>query len=280
MRVRVVTFGQITAFLIVFWLGLPISSNATVFWEESFENHLTPNWDTSACGGSPQDGCNPRISTTIVHSGTRSLVADYTCTTQSSGIGCGAYFDRTFPASGDVWFRYYSYTVPGFQYWPTNMAKRFSLRPTSGYANMWIAHWYGTRNEGYSMEYYPPSPPYAPCQANNQECILGATSSAAPLGDGQWYCVEGHLKANTVGQADGLYEMWVNGTQTVSLPNRGDFITTVQWNTFRFYVQNSVGTMYYDDVAVGNTRIGCGVGQLPASTDVTVPSPPGGLRVQ
>lgn len=255
--------------------------------EEGFENHLTPNWDTSACSGGainpgPQDGCNPRISTTIAHSGTHSLLADYTCTTQSSGIGCGTFMDRLFPASGDVWFRYYSYTVSGFQYWPTNMAKRFSLRPTSGFANMWIAHWYGRTQEQFSLEYSPPTPVDPPCPAGNTECatLTANMNGGGPLTDGVWHCLVGHLHANTVGLSDGAYEMWVDGTQTLSYLNRFDFIQTEQWGTFRFYVQNSIGTMYYDDVIVATTRAevdSCGGGGT--ITDTTPPAVPTGLAV-
>ena len=44
---------------------------------------------------------------------------------------------------------------------------------------------------------------------------LGAQQGATPLFDsshvGQWHCVETHMKLNTAGQSDGMFELWVDG---------------------------------------------------------------------
>src|ERR1044071_7733952 len=105
MRVGIITFSQIVTFLIVLSLGLPVASEAGVFWAEDFENHLTPNWDTSACGGAQQDGCNPGISTTLATSGSHSLHSSYHCTDglNSATGGCGTYIVRLHPNSQDVY---------------------------------------------------------------------------------------------------------------------------------------------------------------------------------
>ena len=45
---------------------------------------------------------------------------------------------------------------------------------------------------------------------------LGAAQSATPLFDashvGPWYCVEAHARLNDPGSANGVFELWINGT--------------------------------------------------------------------
>ena len=83
-----VAFGQIAMLMIVLSLAVPRISQGTVFFEEDFENHLTPNWDTTACGSpAPQDGCNARITTDRPHGGTHSLRSDYNPTCGSADPG-------------------------------------------------------------------------------------------------------------------------------------------------------------------------------------------------
>src|SRR5262249_43431735 len=125
-----VTVGKLVALLIVVLLGLPIESEAGGFWTEDFENHLTPNWDTSSCSNGatfpgPQDGCNPSITTAIAHSGTHSLYADYTnCPITTNPNGCGAFYDRPHPGSTELYTRFYYYTS-GFTYWAASETKHF-----------------------------------------------------------------------------------------------------------------------------------------------------------
>src|SRR5438094_8672114 len=78
---NVVTFCQIAMLMIVLSLALPRPSQGDVYWQEDFENHLMPQWDTSACGVSaPQDGCNAQVTTDMPHAGTHSLRGDYNST--------------------------------------------------------------------------------------------------------------------------------------------------------------------------------------------------------
>jgi hypothetical protein len=72
---------------------------------------------------------------------------------------------------------------------------------------------------------------------------------------------------NTPGSADGIAQLWVDGTQTVNYtgqwrpttdggPGQPSFKATFTF--VRIFVQHGVGEMFYDDFAVGNTQIGCG----------------------
>ena len=46
----VITFGQVVALITTLSLALPSASQGGIYWADDFENHLTPNWDTTACG--------------------------------------------------------------------------------------------------------------------------------------------------------------------------------------------------------------------------------------
>ena len=282
MRVGSVTFGQIATFLILLSLGLPIPSQAATFWDDGFENHLTPNWDTGSCGGSPQDGCNPVISTDVAHSGTHSLKGNYLCPGAENGITpCGAFYDRQHTPTNEIWTRFYSYTV-NFVNSPVE-TKRFFHKSGNSPSNVLVDHWWGSRSGGLSTERQVITS-LAPCNAGDDACIYYSNVASKPLNDGQWYCIESHVKNNTAGQANGTIEMWVDGTQTVGYYNRelfGGPNPIPQYSALRIYVQSGYGLMYYDDFAVGDTRIGCGVGQSPAQgADITPPSAPAGLTVR
>lgn len=285
MRVGSVTLGQIATFLIVLSLGHPIPSEAGVFWNENFENHLTPNWNTSACDGSPQDGCNPSISTDIAHTGTHSLKGNYTgpCAF-SQTIACGNYIDHSHTPTANVWSRFYYYTV-GFTYMNvgSGQTKNIFHRAQNANLDFVIDHEYGSLH--FSMQTQPQLPEGPPCLPNDVACNYPPNVGSVPINDGRWYCIETHGVVNTPGQANGSFELWVDGTQTLGWYNR-QFSGSPQplFSEFKIYIQSGSGLMYYDDVAVGDTRIGCGVGQPLApgvgAPDITPPSAPAGLRLQ
>lgn len=288
MRVGTSNFGQIAPFLIVLSLGLPIASEAGVFWTEDFENHLTPNWDTSACGGSPQDGCNAVISTAQAYSGTKSLRGDYTTTDClhpfPTYVTCGTYYDRYFTPSSEVYFRFY-YRTTGFIYDSTT-TKHLYLANGIYYPDVVLKHEYGAGN--FSMEI---EGDYDACPNRLDSCLYRENLTTRNTGNDQWYCIEGHVKYNTPGVQDGVLELWVDGTQTMSyttLYMRGGSTNNgavgsatnssqATMSYIRPYVQWGYGQMYYDDLAVGNTRIGCSGNQ---PSDITPPSTPSGLSVR
>ncbi|MEK7636469.1 MAG: hypothetical protein AAB362_02175 [Patescibacteria group bacterium] len=119
-------------------------------------------------------------------------------------------------------------------------------------------------------------------------CNLYPNMASRPLADNVWYCIEEHTKLNTPGQANGVVELWVNGVQTIGYYNRtflGPNVSNPNGNSsthtlsgVKFYKEGGNGAIYYDQVAVGNTRIGCG-GTPPPSDPSSPPSstpPPGG----
>ncbi|MEK7762052.1 MAG: hypothetical protein AAB433_10755 [Nitrospirota bacterium] len=285
MRVGTLTFSQIAALLIVLSLGFPTPSQAVTFWDESFEGHLTPNWDTSGCTNGavspgPLDGCNPRISTDIAHTGTKSLKGDYN-SGGTDGLcgrgGCGTFYDRAHPGTTDVWTRFYYYTV-GFTYYSVE-TKHFFHKAHNTIRDFLVSNWNGSREFTLNSESQLPAPP--PCRSGDASCNYYANMGHVSMADGRWYCVETHVKENSVGSANGSLEMWIDGVQTTGYYNRQFTDSPVPlFDILRIYVQAGTGLMYYDDFAVGDTRIGCDVGQSPASTDITPPATPEGLRAQ
>jgi hypothetical protein len=271
MRSRFVALGQVGALVILLALGLPIPSEADVFWTDDFENRLMPNWDTTACfavGVDPApDGCNASISTDIAHGGDHSLKSHYdaTCGMTSASPGCGRYYDRSIPNSDEIWFRFYYYTV-NFATFDLAGTKHMLFSPLNLYPNYWLVTFPGSRDMAFAGQ-------------NIQDCVEGPTSdcytstnfvpnvASKPLNDNQWYCVEGHLLLNQPGQANGLIQVFVDGTKTVeyanwrirgpnvSNPNNNSSTATFQY--VRHYTQYGQGDKYIDDLAIGNTRIGC-----------------------
>lgn len=97
---------------------------------------------------------------------------------------------------------------------------------------------------------------------------LGAAQSATPIFDaahvGQWYCVEAHVRLNDAGQANGTFDLWINGNAEASRSGLnwvGSFsnygINTVYlenyWNNGSPVAQDR----FMDNFVVSTTRIGC-----------------------
>ena len=92
--------------------------------------------------------------------------------------------------------------------------------------------------------------------------------------DGSWVCIETRIKLNAVGQADGVIEAYKNGVQFTNYTglefrkvSQGSQNNVFTFN--RIFRQNGTGSLNYDRLAFGNTRIGC-LGSIPA------PSPSNG----
>ena len=110
--------------------------------------------------------------------------------------------------------------------------------------------------------------------------------ASRPLANDVWYCIEEHWKLNTPGVADGALELWVDGVQTFGYYNqtfRGTLVSgspvgnssNMTFDEFQVIRQLGTGTMYWDEFAIGTTRIGCSGNP---SADTTPPRPPVGLK--
>jgi hypothetical protein len=75
--------------------------------------------------------------------------------------------------------------------------------------------------------------------------------------DGNWHCVEFHIKANTKSSPyNGVVQVWIDDTLIINLSNRNLGSNNGQWTTF-FWGSNVSGmsgstckAVYYDDIAI------------------------------
>jgi len=115
-----------------------------------------------------------------------------------------------------------------------------------------------------------------PDQQSNTKLWPNVGNGTVPS-DGSWVCIETRTKLNTVGQADGLVEAYKNGVQFMNYTGMEmrKVSQGTQNNVFvfnRIYRQNGTGSLNYDRLAFGNTRIGC-LGSIPAPS---IPAPSNG----
>lgn len=110
----------------------------------------------------------------------------------------------------------------------------------------------------------------SPC-SNGPECCWGANDKASPAATsklGSWTCVEARVAANAGGNADGSQTLWLDDSEVGSWNG-------IRWRSDDDLKLNAVGlwhyvtddsyqagqsqqTLWFDDVVVSTTRIGCG----------------------
>jgi hypothetical protein len=105
------------------------------------------------------------------------------------------------------------------------------------------------------------------------------------LNDDRWYCVETETTINSPGSANAVLRLWVDGVLTLEYmnfrlrgtaeigPNGNSSLSG--FNAIKILKQDGTGRMYYDQFAVGTTRIGCHA----VNTDTTQPAAPINLTV-
>lgn len=254
---------------------------ATLISESGFEgaNPGADGWlyTASSCTGSPCAFLD--VSTDLAHAGSKSLKLSYTESANiEATIRVGLF--HTFASSTDVWKRYW-YRTSGFTYGVTG-TKHFYTEGESPY--FFSVNLFSSREISFIAQRW------ADCGTNGYgNCHLSPNVASRPLADNRWYCIEEHTKLNTPGQANGTAEIFVDGTLTVGYYNRtilGPNVSNPNGNSslhtlkdIKFYKEQGNGSMYYDQVVVATTRVGCG-GTPPPTTDTTSPTAPTNLVVQ
>ncbi len=92
----------------------------------------------------------------------------------------------------------------------------------------------------------------------------GTTPMFSTADAGRWRCVEGHLRLNTPGASDGVFEFWIDGNLESS---RSNFDWRGTWTTyginavfFENYWNAGAGTelrRWFDDIVIATVPIGC-----------------------
>ena len=118
-------------------------------------------------------------------------------------------------------------------------------------------------------------------------------STGVTVSTSAWQQLEFEWKLNTPGQYDGHLRFWIDGVLRVERLNRAwvgplptstginhSYTTpsTLSLDTMQLYMQCGLGTMYYDRIAMGDTRIGL----LPSQpgSDSRPPASPQGLQAR
>jgi hypothetical protein len=94
--------------------------------------------------------------------------------------------------------------------------------------------------------------------------VAGGTPVFAPSSAGTWRCLEVHAQLNDAGQANGVFELWINGTldaRKTGLNWVGSY-STFAWNAVFLENYSNVGAPQaqertFDDFVVSTQRIGC-----------------------
>lgn len=110
----------------------------------------------------------------------------------------------------------------------------------------------------------------SPCNAG-PECCWGANNLSTPAAVSpleQWVCVEAKISANTGGQPNGAQTLWIDdqevGDWNGTLFRTDDALKINSLGLWHYVTDDSYApgeteqTVWFDDVAISTTRIGCG----------------------
>ena len=94
--------------------------------------------------------------------------------------------------------------------------------------------------------------------------LVGDTPIFSEASSGRWFCVEGHVRLNSVGQSNGLFEFWIDDAleaRNDALNWRGSWddygINAVFFENYWNDGAPEELRRWFDDLAVATVRIGC-----------------------
>lgn len=241
--------------------------------------------------------------------GSNSLRYNYVGTQYQSWQNSGGYVDKQFSQnSAEIWITFYNRMSAGFQTAggaiggagtkgpysfmisdtkcvlnnvPYNPAPCGSPGATLQ-QNGWVFHymWGGRQLIMTAQGIKDASPAY---QTQNLQHNIQQFNQP----DLKWVCHEAHIRLNTPGQANGLYEQYATNVSdsgptilTTRYLNRefidstptGQMPSDAKWHKARTYRQDGLGQMWYDGLTYSTTRLGCTGGG--GTSDTTGPTAP------
>lgn len=226
-------------------LAFPITANATIFWDDEMESGNT-GYTLPGNGGMSYD-------TSVKFSGNGSTRYNYptgVCYPDANAqVNCGGFMDRTFTSTATFYRRVYFMMSVGFTVSDifTKMFRSDTENLSTGYTGWWTMGCCGDKLWNVGLQNVP---------------SFGAATtvdSTFTFSDGQWYCLETREVLNTPGVSNGILQAWVDG---VLVMDRSDILyrqsgDTSLFNNNRMYRQTGQGSLWFDRLAVGDTRIGC-----------------------
>lgn len=273
-------------------LFVPSTVLATTFWEDEMEtgtpfasssNFLT-NLSQTVSGRPPV----MEIDTTIKHSGTGSFRLNYYSNCQNSipqgqcgGAAARQYTTPTSAAYHRAWLRISGDTNQGatigsaggaFQTYQHAYTKLFENVGTG--ATTPPRSWLIFGNASITAKNMSVSAENAGDGGGVQTVPV-----AFSIPDNTWVCIETFQQMNSASATpDGIFRVWINEVLSGERTDiRWRTATGSQWTEFEIFRQGGYGNMWWDQLAAGDTRIGCG--STPPQ-DITNPNPPTGLTAQ
>lgn len=170
---------------------------------------------------------------------------------------------RTFPDSPEIFEKYYVLYQPintsqPWGYTPIT-SKQHYLKTNTGLPNFltnfyWDEPFMGMGSQKQSSQTCPNG-------AVDVTCNLYANKAQIPMNDQRWHCVESHVKFNTPNTPDGVAELWIDGTQTLSITNglwRDSTTTNTAFSYVEVYRQGGDNMYRFeDDYVMATSRVGC-----------------------
>jgi hypothetical protein len=249
--------------------------------------------------------------------GSQSLRYNYVGTQYTSWDLSGGYIDKTFSQkSTEIWITFYNRMSAGFQTGggaiggaATKGPYSFMISDTKctipnqngtpvpcstpgAYLqqNGWVFHYmWGGRQLIMTAQGIKDAPASTTTWYDTHNLQQNVQQFNQP--DLKWVCYEAHIRLNTPGQADGLYEQYATNVSdsgpailTTRYLNRefvdatptGIMPSDSKWHKARTYRQDGLGQMWYDGLTYSTTRIGC-TGGSTAPPDTKAPTGPIGL---
>lgn len=249
-----------TLVLLLILLVIPVSSHAVVFWTDGLDD--ASNGFGLAVGSGPV-----QIDQTIKYIGLGS--AKYFFDTPLVGsclpghpnhiADCGGFWDRGHQLTSNLWRRFMLRLGPGFI--AGEPQTKIIKAGADGFSD-WLI--FGA-NTGLPMQMTMANQGF-PTSGDTRNLWVWPTVLQT---DGQWHCIEINQTLNTPGVADGTFYLWVDGVlgaayTDVGWRRAGD---NTQFNYSRLYRQYGSGQMNIDELAVGDTRIGCPGAPPPDTTN-------------
>ena len=291
------TVGMMSLLWILGSLIAPSSSRAAIFFDTDFETCATETGNDFPCEGwddfgQERTGIPPNIQSGVAV--VQSSVAAFSGIKGFRGIHDGkgtpgveggntrkpSIYRRTPPNSKHIFARWVFREAPGFEYCAINNNTKLVRFTGNGNPKVWVVN---------SAGFYIVTVE-APYDATGTTDIY---YTGVRVSTSAWQQLEFEWKLNTPGQYNGHLRLWIDGVLRVEKLNRawvGPTLTSVGINhhyttpsnldldTMQIYMQCGLGTMYYDRVAMGDTRIGL----LPSqpSGDSRPPASPQGLQAR
>jgi hypothetical protein len=254
------------------------------------------------------------LDSSVKFAGSASLRLNFTGTQDDIPPHGGGYVTRSFPRASEIWLTYYDLMGTNFHVagappvgavvtkgiylfmqsattCSTSSGAGFTIVPcgTPGselQVNGWVfQNFWGQRQMWISAQGIKDAPiPYGTHNFTHNVQVYNQP-------DNKWICYEAHIRNNTPGLANGLYEQFAtnvtDGGPTILTSRQinrrflGDTPNDVmpsdsQWSRIRMYRQAGLGQRYYDNITISTTRIGC-TGGITAPPDTKAPAGPIGL---